>query len=152
MFSGIDEKDVVRLFAFFEDKDANGDAGGIKEVRRQADDGVDVTVFQEFGADAFLGAAAEENAVRQNDRHDAVVFEKMKTVQEKGKVGGGFRGESVVFETHVFAQRFSGFPAVAERRIGDDSAEFRHSGEVGFAQVIGDDLEDFRSVVACVGS
>ena len=136
MFGGVDEEHVVGLFAFFEDENADRNSRRIKEVRRQADDGVDMSVFKKLGADALLCATPEKNAVRQDDRHDSVVFEKMKTVQEKGKVGGGFRSESMIFETHVLAQRLGGFPPITEWRISDNGIELRHFSGIGFAQEI----------------
>ena len=42
VLGGVDEEHVVGLLAFLEHKDADGDTGGVEEVRRQADDGVDV--------------------------------------------------------------------------------------------------------------
>lgn len=136
MLGGVDEEDVVGLFAAFEDEDAHRNTRGIKQVRGQADDGVDVTVFEEFGADAFFGAAAEEDAVRQDDGHDAFFLEEMEAVQEKSEIGGGFGREAVVFEADVFAEGVGGFPAEAEGRIGDDGVEAGHFGGVGFAEKI----------------
>lgn len=63
VLGGVDEEDVVGFLARFEDEDADGDAGGVEEVGGQADDGVDVAVLEQLGADALLGAAAEEHAV-----------------------------------------------------------------------------------------
>jgi hypothetical protein len=55
VLGGVDEEDVVGLFALFEDDDGDGDSGGVEEVRWEADDGVDVAVGEQLGADAFLG-------------------------------------------------------------------------------------------------
>jgi len=132
--AGVDEEHVVRLLALLEHEDADGDAGGIKQIGGQADDGVDVAVFEQFGADAFLRAATEEHAVGQDDGHHAFVFQEVKTVQQEGEIGGGFGGEAVVFETHVVAHRVGGVPAVAEGRVGDDGVEVGLLGGVEFAQ------------------
>lgn len=47
MLGGVDEKNIIRFFAAFEHEDADGNTGGVEEVRRQADDRVDVTVFDQ---------------------------------------------------------------------------------------------------------
>ena len=123
--AGVDEEHVVGLLAFLEHEDADGDAGGVEEVCGQADDGVDVAVVEQLGADAFLGTATEEHAVRQDDCHHAFVFQVVEAVEEEGEVGGGLGGEAVAFEAHVVGQRVGGFPALAEGRVGDDGVEAR---------------------------
>ena len=45
---GIDEKDIVRPSAFFQDQDADRDACGKEQIGGQADDGVDVAVVQQL--------------------------------------------------------------------------------------------------------
>lgn len=114
VLGGVDEEHVVGLLALLEHEDANGDAGGVEEIRWQADDGIDVAVLEQLGADAFFGTATEEHAMRQNDRHYTFVFQVVEAVQQEGEVGGGLGGEAVAFETHVVGQRVGGFPAVAE--------------------------------------
>jgi hypothetical protein len=79
---------VVRLLALLEHENAYRYAGGVEEVRGQTDDGVDVAVLEQFGADVFFGPAAKEHAVRQDDGHHAVVFQKMEAVQQEGEIGG----------------------------------------------------------------
>ncbi len=46
MLGGVDKEHVVGLLALLEHENADRDAGGVEEVRRQADDGVDVAVFE----------------------------------------------------------------------------------------------------------
>src|SRR5688572_6597446 len=41
VLGGVDEEDVVRLLALLEHQNANGDARGIKEIRREADYSID---------------------------------------------------------------------------------------------------------------
>ena len=94
LLGGIDEEHVVGLLALLQDEDADGDAGGVEEVRGQADHGVDMAVLEQLGADAFLGTATEEHAMRQDDRHHSFVFEVVKAVQQEGEVGGGLGGEA----------------------------------------------------------
>ena len=50
---GIDEKDIVRPSAFFQDQDADGNTCGKEQIGGQPDDGVDVAVVQQF----FCGCA-----------------------------------------------------------------------------------------------
>ena len=97
MLGGVDEEHIVGLLAFLEDEDAHRDAGGVEEVGGQADDGVDVAVIEQLAADAFLGTAAEEHAMRQDDGHHAFVFQEVEAVEEEGEVGGGLGGEAVAF-------------------------------------------------------
>ena len=59
VLSRVDEQHVVGLLALLQHQDAHRDAGGIKQVRWQANHGVDVAVFQQLGLDAFFGAATE---------------------------------------------------------------------------------------------
>jgi hypothetical protein len=94
VLGGVDEEDVVRLLALLQHEDADRNARGVEEIRGQADDGVNVAVLEQLSADAFLGAATKEHAVRQDDGHDALILEEMKAVQEEGEVGGGFGRES----------------------------------------------------------
>ena len=103
VLGGVDEEHVVRLLALLQHQDADRDAGGVEEVGGQADDGVDVAVLEQLGADAFFGAATEEHAVGQDDRHHAFVLEVVEAVQQEGEVGGGLGGEAVVLEAHVVA-------------------------------------------------
>ena len=74
VFGGVDEEHVVRLLALLEHEDADGDAGGVEEVGGQADDGVDMAVLEQLGADAFFGTATEEHAVGQDDGHHGFVL------------------------------------------------------------------------------
>ena len=53
---------------FLQDKDADLDTSRVEQVRRQADDGVDVPVVEELAADLLLRATAKQHAVRQDDR------------------------------------------------------------------------------------
>ena len=85
-------------------------------------------------ADAFLRAAAEQHAVRQDDRHHAFVLQVVKAVQQEREVGRRLWGQAVVLEAHVLAHRLGRVPAVAERRIGDHGVEVRLLGRVGLAQ------------------
>ena len=128
--AGVDEQHVVRLLALLQHEDADRDAGGVEQVGGQADDGVDVAVLEQLGADAFLRAATEQHAVRQDDGHHAFVLQEVEAVQQEGEVGGGLGGQAVVLEAHVLAHRLGRLPAVAEGRVGDDGVELRLLGGV----------------------
>ena len=104
MLGRVDEQDIVGLLALLQDKDADRDAGRVEQVRWQADDGVDVPVVEELAADLRLRAAAEQYAVRQDDRHHTVIREIVKPVQQEREVRRRLRGQSVVLEAHVLAQ------------------------------------------------
>ena len=66
-----------------EHNDAGRDAGAIEEVGRQADDALDVAARQQLLADGGLGVAAEEDAVRHNDRCLAGALQGLKHVQQE---------------------------------------------------------------------
>lgn len=63
VLGGVDEEDVIGLLASLEDEDADGNAGGVEEICGQTDDGVDMSVLEQLGANLFLGSAAEEDAM-----------------------------------------------------------------------------------------
>ena len=128
VLGGVNEEDVVGLLALLEHEDADRDAGGVEEVRGQADDGINVAVLEQLGADAFLGTATEEHAMRQDDRHHAFVFEEVEAVEKEGEVGGGFGGDAMAFEAHVVGQRVGGFPAVAEPSGARQTADRQPEG------------------------
>lgn len=76
--AGINKEHVIRLFATFQYQDAYRYAGGEKQVGGQADHGVDMTVVQQFGANALFRAATEQHAVWKDDRHHAAVTQPRK--------------------------------------------------------------------------
>ena len=92
VLGGVDEQHIVGLFAFFNHENAHRDPGRIEQVRRQADHRVDMTIFEQLLADGFFLAAAEQHAVGQDDRHHALIFEVVKSVQQEGEVGGALGG------------------------------------------------------------
>ena len=81
VLGGVDEEHVVGLLALLEHEDADRDAGGVEEVRGQADHGVDVAVLEQFGSDAFLRSASEEDSMRQDDGHHAFRFQIVEAVE-----------------------------------------------------------------------
>ena len=61
--------------------------------------------------------AAEQHAVRQDDRHRAVVPQVMQPVQQEREVGRALGGHAVVLEPGVLGRPVFGGPAVAEGDI-----------------------------------
>ena len=108
-----------------EHDDAGGNAGAVEEVRRQADDALDVAAPDDLAADVGLGAAAEQHAVRQDDRALAGALEAGEDVEQKGVVAVLRRRDAELEALELVVGRVE---AVAprlgrERRIGDDEVE-----------------------------
>ena len=51
VLGGVDEEHVIRLLAFLEHEDADGDSGGVKKIGGLGNDSVDITVVEQLGAD-----------------------------------------------------------------------------------------------------
>ena len=49
VFAGVDEQHVIGLFALLQHQNADWDAGGVEQIGGQADHGVDIAIFQQFG-------------------------------------------------------------------------------------------------------
>ena len=97
MLCSIDKEHIVRLFAFFEDEDTDRDAGGVEKIGRQADDGVDMAVLEEFGADAFN---TQTNAEDQESQAKYLVGnwkEIYANAARKGKSGNSIGGFTFQF-------------------------------------------------------
>ena len=73
---GVDHEDALAGVGvvLVQHDDAGGDAGAVKQVRRQADDALDVARADDLAADGGLGPAAEEDAVRQDTAPLPVLF------------------------------------------------------------------------------
>ena len=56
-------------------------------MARQADHGIDVTILEQLGADAFFGTTTKQHTVGKNDRHHALFLQVGEAVQQKGEVG-----------------------------------------------------------------
>src|SRR5262249_29392507 len=65
--AGVDHEDSLAGMGLLliDDDDAGGDTSAVKEVRRQADDPLDVALADEVPADVRLDIAAEQDAMRQ---------------------------------------------------------------------------------------
>ena len=79
-----------------EHDDAGRDAGAVEQVGRQADDALDVAALDDVAADVGLGTAAEQHAVRQNDRALAGALERGEDVQQEGVVAVLGRRDAVL--------------------------------------------------------
>src|SRR5439155_950944 len=68
------------------DDDTGGDAGAVEEIRRQADDALDVALPHQRAADVGLGVAAEQHTMRENARAFPGALERAHDVQQVGVV------------------------------------------------------------------
>jgi len=103
MLGGVDEEHIIRLLALLQHEDADRNPRRIEQVGGQADHGIDISVLEQLRADAFLRAAPEEHAVRQNDRHHALVLEVVESVQQKREIRRRLGRHSVILEAHILA-------------------------------------------------
>ena len=69
-----------------------------EDVGWQTDDGVDVVLLDETGADLLFLAATEQYAVGQHDGEDAIWFQVVELVEQEGIVGLRLRRHAIVFE------------------------------------------------------
>lgn len=88
VFCSIDEQDVIRLLAFLQYQDAHRDPGGVKEVGGKSNDGVDVAILQQPGANTRFGPSPEQHPMREDDGHDPIGLQVVKPVKHEGKVSG----------------------------------------------------------------
>ena len=130
----VDEQDIIGLLALLQNEDADRNAGRVEQVRRQADNGVDVPVVEQLVADPRFAAATKQHAMRQDDGHCTVVPEVVKTVQQEREIRRRLRGQPVVLEPHILAQCLVRVPAVAERRVGDHGVEIELLRRIGLAE------------------
>ena len=105
------------------DENARRDARAVKQVLRQADDGFDEVLFEEFLADFLFRPAAKEHAVGHDGGNHAARFAHGEHVLGEHEVAFlAGRGTPAPAETlrelHIAAR-----VVLAERRIGDDAVE-----------------------------
>ena len=96
VMAGIDHKNALTLgcIGLVDDDNTGRDAGTIKQVGRQTDDALDITLIDDGLADGGLCIAAEQNAVRKNDRSLAGAFQGLQDMEKPRKVAVFF-GRSV---------------------------------------------------------
>ncbi len=134
MLGRVDEQHIIGALALLEYQDADRNAGRVEQFRRQADHGVDIAVLQQFCADPLIRPAPEQHAVRQDDRHGAVLGEEVEPVQQEGEIGRRLRREAVIPEAEILLHLLGRAPAVAEGWIGDDRIELDLLRRVRLAQ------------------
>ncbi len=124
---GINHKDALAGVGIFlvEHDDAGRDTRAVKEIRRQADDALDVTAPDDLAPDVGLGITAKEHAVRQNNRAFAVALERGEDVEQKSVIAILLRRDA---EGKTVVKVIGRIEAVApslggERRIGDGEIE-----------------------------
>ena len=153
--AGVDHEDAfagVGILLVYHD-DAGRDAGAVKEIGGQADDGLDVALANEIAADVGLGIAPEEDAVGQNASALAGALERADDVQQVGVVAllGGRRAEGLETVVRIVLQVDAGAPALVRKwRIGDDvveSLERASLRELGIGQRVARQDERCRVVV-----
>ena len=85
---GINHEDAFAGGGVFlvEHEDAGWDAGAVKEIGRQADDGLEIAGADQLLANDGLGIAAKENTVRKNARAFAIALHGADDVQKVGVV------------------------------------------------------------------
>src|SRR5262249_8154926 len=104
-------------------QDTGRDAGAVEQVLRQANDGLDEVLFEEFLTDLFLFTTAKEHTVGHNGRHHAAGLADSQHVLGEHQVALLARSRTptpskTLGELHVSARI-----VLAERRIGDDAVE-----------------------------
>src|SRR5215470_7756086 len=104
-------------------QDTGRDAGAVEQVRRQANDGLDEVLFEEFLTDLFLFATAKEHTVGHDGRHHAAGLADSQHVLGEHQVALLARGRTptpskTLRELHVTARI-----VLTERWIGDDAVE-----------------------------
>jgi hypothetical protein len=61
--------------------------------------------LKELSANVRLSTTAEQHAVRQDDRHDTIILEVVKFVEQEREVRGRLCGQPKVLEAHVLGYR-----------------------------------------------
>ena len=72
--------------AFFQHDNASRYACTEENPRRQADNGIDIAIFQQVLADCPLCSPTEQDAMRQDNAHGAVFLQMVKAMEQEGKI------------------------------------------------------------------
>ncbi|OQA28864.1 MAG: hypothetical protein BWY58_00140 [Chloroflexi bacterium ADurb.Bin344] len=132
---GIDNHHIGIRTILFQYHNNGRDARPEENVRGQTDNRVNVIEFQKLFANLPLRITSKKNAVRQNNRHNAIRLEVIEIMEQKGIIRLGFRRDSKVGKTRVvfFVVRF---PMLGIRRIGDHRIDIqRIIGSCGIALI-----------------
>ena len=97
----VDDEHVVIITMLLEHHHEGRNACAEEDVGWQTDDGVDVVLLDETGADLLFLAATEQYAVGQHDGEDAVWLQVVELVEQEGIVGLRLRRHAIVFEAGV---------------------------------------------------
>ena len=82
----VNEQHVVAVAALFEHHDDGWDAGAEEDIGRQANDRVDVVLFDQVLSDRLFQTTTEQDAVRQDNGHHAVGLEVEEVMEQEGVV------------------------------------------------------------------
>jgi hypothetical protein len=104
--------------------DAGGNARAVEQVRRQADDALDVALAHQVPPNAGLGIAAKQHPVGQNHRRLARTLQRLEDVQQKGIVAVFIRRcpilkplELVRLDADPIAPRLVGEGGIRHRKV-----------------------------------
>ena len=135
-FAGIDHKQALAAVAvgldgalvrrlFVDDYDAGRNAGAVEEVGRQADNALDKALFEQILADARLGIATKQHAVRQDHRPLAAAVEALDDVQQEGVIAIFLRryAPDKAAKLIVLGIQAAGPVLVGKGRVGDGKVE-----------------------------
>lgn len=81
MLCRVDEQNVVGPLAFLQHENADWYACRIEQLGWQADHRIYVTIFQKLGTYLLLSPAAEQDTMRQDNRHGAVLSKEVEPMQ-----------------------------------------------------------------------
>ena len=92
---GINDQHVVISPILSQNHDDCRNAGAKENIGRKPNDRIDVVLVDQILSDRALFTAAEQHAVRENNRHDAVRLQVIEIVKEEGVVRLALRRQPV---------------------------------------------------------
>lgn len=133
VMAGIDHKNALTLgcIGLVDDDNTGRDSSTIKQVGRQTDDALDITLIDDGLTDGGLCIAAEQNAMRKNDRSLAGAFQGLQDVEQPSKVAVLFgRSITIAVKTAIILeavrpvfQRERGIGHAKSKRFSTSSSE-----------------------------
>ena len=125
--AGIHHEDTAAMSSVLlvDNDDAGRNTGTIEEVRRQADDGLDIALADQVLSNSCFGIASEQDTVRQNDGAPAPTVESLDDVQQKRVITVLFRRDAPLETRELIFLRVdaTGPVLIRERRIGHGEIE-----------------------------